>query len=636
MIIRILSRLLGRGPVTFPERSALDEEGLRLGAALAVIKQRGDLMDVAGSRTDTLALVTTAVKRGLIAWDLSRERYDLTALGETHLEAHRPSAAAPPSPDPSAASSAAATAGAVIAVAATTLGAVAAAVRRTIGARSRHLLSGKGVTAVAGACAIVGMIIGASIGSTRLDDRTARSGVPPKAADASASVPAATAPRTDDGSAGPTAVVEQRPQPDQQERPPVELSDDHGAVVLAGGTARGGQALAGGEADAAAPPERAAKPVVESSNKAANSAAPAAGERRTSATPEPVTPQTHVHVAARGGDRTAVPPAGGRRTAQETARQAEPRRQPPPREPAASDRTTVVDQRSPPARQDGPPARLAEDHGAVAPAAGTARVEADAAAPRATTKPVVESSNKAADDAAPAADARRTAAQPVTPQTHLAARPLQQSAASPERDAPARIAHASGATASDSARRRALEKIMAALGRHRTAAAGEGPLDDTRALSLQEAQPVDHRRPPGRAGRPAAKDIDAGPRARPPIAAAEPPMPAQAGLHNRQAAAVSADHDPTGRDSAGRDSAGRDPRTAWANRAASDEWTRWPQPNDDCDVADAALGPYGWYARPFWPGVVLRRYAPYGRYADGRLAEDRRLHLVYPPAWQYR
>ncbi|HLN09023.1 MAG TPA: hypothetical protein VK281_08695 [Xanthobacteraceae bacterium] len=66
------------------------------------------------------------------------------------------------------------------------------------------------------------------------------------------------------------------------------------------------------------------------------------------------------------------------------------------------------------------------------------------------------------------------------------------------------------------------------------------------------------------------------------------------------------------------------------------EWTRWPQPDGDCDRADAGFGPYGWFMSQYWPGVVLRRYPAYGRYADGRTAEDPRFYLVYPPGRPYR
>jgi hypothetical protein len=190
--------------------------------------------------------------------------------------------------------------------------------------------------------------------------------------------------------------------------------------------------------------------------------------------------------------------------------------------------------------------------------------------------------------------------------------------------------------AQDSARKRAIGKVMAALDRHRAAGSAEEPPDGAQALSLQEAQPVDHRRPPSRVAKPATKSADAAPRARPPMAAAEPPPPAQGGPHNRQADAGGPDRDSAGRDPAVRDPAVRAPRALRPNRAPPDEWSRWPRANDDCDLAEAAGGPYGWYARPSWPGVVLRRYAPYGRYADGRVAEDRRRYLAYPPAWEYR
>ncbi len=593
MIIKILSRLLGRGAVAFRERSALDEQGLRLGAALVVIKQRGDLMQFAGSRTDMLALITTAVKRGLIAWDLSGERYQLTALDHTHLETYRPAATAAPSPDAAAGSSAAAMAGVAVAAAATSLGVAASALSRSIRARSWHIRSGKAVAAVAGAAAVLGMVVGASISSSRLD-RPARSDTPPKAADASASAPAEAAHRTNGGSAdqNPTGQTAADRATDKRRT----ASGKRGPVAETTEAAPGGGPTAG-----SAGKRRSAQETARQRHPAAKAAA---------------------HRSAPDSEET----AGGTRalSLQET--------QPvghPGQPPAAADRTGMVDQRPPSARQDGLPAKLSDEHAAV-PAGGTTRREqgddkADAASPdRTQAEPGIESSRKAADDAGPAANEPRTSAsaEPASPQLPLPAPPVvQHSPTAPKSDAPTKVASGSG-PASAGARTRALEKITEALDRHRAAEDVAG--DGVRALSLQETPPVDHHRPPSRAEQPKAKNADPAPGARQTIGSAEAPSPAQAGPHNRHAAV-----------STGRDTPEFDPRSVRSNRVPY-ESTGWPQPDDDCDLADAAFGPYGWYMSQYRPGVVLRRYPANGRYADGRIAEDPRVYLIYPPGRPYR
>jgi len=494
MLIKILSRLLGRDSVAFRERSALDEDGLRLGAALVVIKQRGNLMQFAGSRTDMLALMTTAVKRGLIAWDLSGERYELTALGHSHLETYRPAATAAPSPDATAGSSAAAMA--AVAAAATSLGVAASALSRSIRARSWHLSSGKAVAAVAGAAAVLGMVVGASISPSRLD-RPARSDTPPEAADASASAPAEAAHLTNGGSTdqNPTRQTADDRSTDKRRT----TSGKRGPVAATTEAAPGGSPTTAGSAGK----RRSAQETARQRHPAAKAAA---------------------HRSAPGSEEM----AGGMRalSLQETKRVGHPG-QPP----AAANRTGMVDQRPPSARQDGLPARLSDEHAAV-PAGGTVRREqgdgeAEAASPdRTQTEPGIESSRKAADDAAPAANESRTSAsaEPVSPQLPLSAHPVvQHSPTAPRTDVTPKPAQASGSRpASAGASKRALEKIMEALDRHRAAEDVQG--DGVRALSLQETPPVDHHRPPSRAEQPKAKNADPAPGARQTIGSAEPPL----------------------------------------------------------------------------------------------------------------
>jgi hypothetical protein len=77
-----LSRVFGRHSSSLPTAAALDEEGLKIGAALAWISHHGNLDDFPSSRNERLALMTTAVRRGFAAWDRGHDRYRLTKLGK--------------------------------------------------------------------------------------------------------------------------------------------------------------------------------------------------------------------------------------------------------------------------------------------------------------------------------------------------------------------------------------------------------------------------------------------------------------------------------------------------------------------------------------------------------------------------
>jgi len=77
-----LSRVFRRHSLRLPTAAALDEEGLKIGAALAWISHHGNLDDFPGSRNERLALMTTAIRRGFAAWDRGHDRYRLTKLGK--------------------------------------------------------------------------------------------------------------------------------------------------------------------------------------------------------------------------------------------------------------------------------------------------------------------------------------------------------------------------------------------------------------------------------------------------------------------------------------------------------------------------------------------------------------------------
>src|SRR5262245_8718267 len=83
MSIRLVSKTFRRD--SMPIRAALDMEALRIGAAMEHIKARGNLDGFLAGRSERLALVSTAGRQGLVVWDKSRSRYELTSLGERRL-----------------------------------------------------------------------------------------------------------------------------------------------------------------------------------------------------------------------------------------------------------------------------------------------------------------------------------------------------------------------------------------------------------------------------------------------------------------------------------------------------------------------------------------------------------------------
>lgn len=86
-----------------PSSGALDSEQLRIDAALAHIREHGNLDDHPGDRNELRAIMVTAVRRGLVAWDRRRERYQLTSAGKSQIAgleaaAARVAASAPAAP----------------------------------------------------------------------------------------------------------------------------------------------------------------------------------------------------------------------------------------------------------------------------------------------------------------------------------------------------------------------------------------------------------------------------------------------------------------------------------------------------------------------------------------------------------
>ena len=68
---------------------AVNNEALKIAAAIEHIKAHGNLDGFPASRGERLALVSTAGRQGLIAWNRSRARYELTSRGHRHVRFNR-------------------------------------------------------------------------------------------------------------------------------------------------------------------------------------------------------------------------------------------------------------------------------------------------------------------------------------------------------------------------------------------------------------------------------------------------------------------------------------------------------------------------------------------------------------------
>jgi hypothetical protein len=83
--MRFLSKAFRRKPDGLPPWAALDQESLRIGAAMEHVQDHGNLDSFPGSQNEKLALMLTARRQGLVMWDRARERYELTSLGRQRL-----------------------------------------------------------------------------------------------------------------------------------------------------------------------------------------------------------------------------------------------------------------------------------------------------------------------------------------------------------------------------------------------------------------------------------------------------------------------------------------------------------------------------------------------------------------------
>jgi hypothetical protein len=73
-------------PRTLP---AMDQEARKIGAAIEHIQAHGNLDGFPARRSERLALVATAARQGLVTWNRSRGRYDLTSRGHWRVRALR-------------------------------------------------------------------------------------------------------------------------------------------------------------------------------------------------------------------------------------------------------------------------------------------------------------------------------------------------------------------------------------------------------------------------------------------------------------------------------------------------------------------------------------------------------------------
>src|SRR5712691_13096210 len=68
-----------------PPWAALDQESLRISAAMDHLQDHGNLDAFPGGQNEKLALMLTASRQGLVKWDRAGERYELTSLGRERL-----------------------------------------------------------------------------------------------------------------------------------------------------------------------------------------------------------------------------------------------------------------------------------------------------------------------------------------------------------------------------------------------------------------------------------------------------------------------------------------------------------------------------------------------------------------------
>jgi hypothetical protein len=84
-----LSNAFRRKSDGLPPWAALDQESLRISAAMEHVRDHGNLDSFAGNQNEKLALMLTASRQGLVQWDRAGERYGLTSLGRERLGMRR-------------------------------------------------------------------------------------------------------------------------------------------------------------------------------------------------------------------------------------------------------------------------------------------------------------------------------------------------------------------------------------------------------------------------------------------------------------------------------------------------------------------------------------------------------------------
>src|SRR5260370_5853733 len=72
-----------------PPWAALDQESLRISAAMEHTQYQGKLHAFHGGQNERLARMVTASRQGLVTWDRTGERYELTSLGRERLGMRR-------------------------------------------------------------------------------------------------------------------------------------------------------------------------------------------------------------------------------------------------------------------------------------------------------------------------------------------------------------------------------------------------------------------------------------------------------------------------------------------------------------------------------------------------------------------
>src|SRR5947209_1642763 len=87
--MRFLSKAFGRKSEGLPPWAALDQESLRISAAMEHLEEHGNLDSFPGSQNEKLALIMTAGRQGLVSWNRERERYELTSVGQERLGMRR-------------------------------------------------------------------------------------------------------------------------------------------------------------------------------------------------------------------------------------------------------------------------------------------------------------------------------------------------------------------------------------------------------------------------------------------------------------------------------------------------------------------------------------------------------------------